>query len=226
MILIFTLPETLFSREDFSNLESRKTYFSKMFYFGRILDRRLKSGDFVNAFRMAKYTAVYLPSIFFATTSTYGSILFAVTGASIASKVYHYNTFQTGLLMGLPLTVGCTLGEASAGWISDLMIDTYAKRHRGYLKPEVRLWLIPLCLPMSIGIIAYGFVVQESRPWIDLAVCMAVAGFGLQVATTMVYTYCTDSYKPQSAEIGAMINLFRQCKLPASISLYIVSFNF
>ena len=131
-----------------------------MFYWGRILDRRLKASDFINAFRMAKYAAVYLPSLFFATASVYGSILFAGTGASIASKVYHYNTFQTGLLMGLPLTVGCTLGEASAGWISDLMIDTYAKRHRGYLKPEVRLWLIPLCFPMSIGIIAYGFVMH------------------------------------------------------------------
>lgn len=25
----------------------------------------------------------------------------------------------------------------------------------------------------------------------------------------MIYTYCTDSYKPQSGEIGAVINLFK-----------------
>ena len=92
--------------------------------------------------------------------------------------------------------VGCMLGEASAGWISDLLINAYAKRHRGYRKPEVRLWLVPLCLIMDIGIIAYGFMVQYDRPWIDLAVCMGVAGYGLQVSTTMTYTYCTDCYKP------------------------------
>ena len=167
MILIFTLPETLFSREGFSILESRKTYVSKMFYWGRVLDRRLKTSDFINAFRMAKYTAVYLPSIFFATSSTYCSVLFAVTGASIASKVYHYNTIQTGLLMGLPLTVGCTLGEASAGWISDLMIDTYAKRHRGYLKPEVRLWLIPLCLPILSALLRTALLSRNHAVLVD-----------------------------------------------------------
>lgn len=33
--------------------------------------------------------------------------------------------------------------------------------------------------------------------------------FGSQIGTTMIYTYATDSYKPQSGEIGAIINLFK-----------------
>ena len=210
ILLIFTFPETLFSREDFSILEGRKSYFSKLFYFGRVLDRRVKGRDFIDAFRMIKYTAVYLPCIFYCTANTYGSALFAVTGASIASTKYHFNTFQTGLLMGTPLMVGCMIGEGCSGWISDLLINGYAKRHGGYRKSEVRLWILPLVLTMDIGIIAYGFVVQDSRPWIDLAICMGVAGVGLQVGTTMTYTYCTDCYKPQAAEVGAIINLFRQ----------------
>ena len=45
------------------------------------------------------------------TTNMFGSILFAVTGAHIAAELYHFNTAQTGLLMGLPLTVGCTVGN-------------------------------------------------------------------------------------------------------------------
>jgi hypothetical protein len=121
--------------------------------------------------------------------------------------------------MGLPLTIGCMLGESCAGWISDMLINAYAKRHSGYRKPEVRLWLIPLCFIMDAGIVAYGFVVQQKRPWIDLAVCMAVAGFGLQVGTTMTYTYCTDCYKPQSAEVGSIINMCRFCKSTRIISI-------
>jgi hypothetical protein len=39
---------------------------------------------------------------------------------------------------------------------------------------------------------------------------MVVASIGVQAGTTLTYTYCTDCYKPQSAEVATMINLTRQ----------------
>lgn len=42
---------------------------------------------------------------------------------------------------------------------------------------------------------------------------MIFHSFGTQVGVTMVYTYATDSYKPQSGEIGAIINLFKSGEL-------------
>jgi MFS family permease len=148
------------------------------------------------------------------TANTYGSALFAVTGSHLAATLYHFNVAQTGLLMGVPLTIGCMIGEASAGWVSDLIINAYAKRHNGYRKPEIRLALLPGCLALVAGVIAYGPCVQGHKSWITLAVCMGVAGFGLQTGATMVYTYTTDCYKPQASEIGAVINLFKagKCK--------------
>lgn len=143
------------------------------------------------------------------TANTYGSALFAVTGSHIAKATYNFNLEQTGLFMGVPLTVGCIMGEASAGWVSDAILNAYAKRHNGYRKPEVRLYLLPLVGLLAIGTATYGYCIQTRRPWIDAAVCMAVSGFGTQAGTTMVYTYTTDSYKPQSGEIGAVINLFK-----------------
>ena len=111
--------------------------------------------------------------------------------------------------MGIPLMIGCMLGEASAGWISDILLNGYAKRHGGYRNPEARLFLLPLCITASIGIIMFGVVIQLGKPWIAAAVCMGVAGYGLQVGTTMTYTYTTDSYRHQSAEISAIINVYR-----------------
>lgn len=83
--------------------------------------------------------------------------------------------------MGLPLTIGCMIGEATAGWVSDLIINAYARRHDGYRKPEIRLALLPGCLAVIAGVIAYGPSVEHHDPWIVLAVCMAIAGFGLQI---------------------------------------------
>lgn len=211
VILIFTFPETLFSRTDFSNLEGT-SYLSKLGYQGKILDRQIRIYDFITPYRMIQYWAVSLPSIYWMTANTYGSALFAVTGSHLANKLYKFNVAQTGLLMGLPLTIGCMIGEASAGWISDMIINAYAKRHNGYRKPEVRLILLPGCITLLAGVIAYGPCVEEHKPWIALALCMGVAGFGLQVGATMVYTYTTDCYKPQSAEIGAVINLYKSGK--------------
>ena len=129
--------------------------------------------------------------------------------SSIASELYHFNTAQTGLLIGVPLTIGCLIGEACTGWISDLLINRYAKRHNGYRKPETRLYLAPIALLLPVGVIIHGVCVQNKTPWIGLAVGEVVASIGVQAATTLTYAYCTDCYKPQSAEISTLINAFR-----------------
>ncbi|RDL35802.1 Uncharacterized protein BP5553_06414 [Venustampulla echinocandica] len=210
IITVLTLPETLYSQngENVSNRE-KKSYLKKLLFHGKIVDRPIRLRDFGASFRMIKYGAVLLPCLYFGTANTYGSILYAVTGAKITSEVFKFNTGQTGMFMGIPLTVGCTIGEFGAGWVSDLIINNYAARHNGYRKPEVRLWLLPLCSLLFIGTSVYGYCIENEKPWIMAAVACAVAGVGSQVATTVVYTYITDSYKPQSGEVGAVINLIK-----------------
>lgn len=208
VMLLFTFPETLFSRESPAT-PSKTSFLSKLAFRGKVVDETIRPRDFITPYRMIRYWAVVLPSIYWMTANTYGSAMFAVTGSHLAAKLYHFNAAQTGLLMGVPLTIGCMLGEATAGWVSDMLINAYAKRHGGYRKPEIRLALLPGCVTLVAGVIAYGPCVQEHKPWIALALCMGFAGFGLQVGATMVYTYSTDCYKPQAAEIGAVINLFK-----------------
>ena len=213
LIALFTFPETLFSRRDFSKLEERP-FFQKMFVHGKVLDRKIRLRDFILPLRMVKYVAVTLPCIMYMVNLTYGSPLFAVTGSLIGKEYFHFNLEQTGLFLGVPLTVGCLIGEFSAGWVSDLIINTYAKRHGGYRKAEARLYLLPLVSLCAIGTGTFGYCIEHKKPWIQAMVCMAAAGFGSQVSTTVVYTYCCDSYKPQSSEISVIINFFKARKFP------------
>ena len=187
VIVILTLPETLFSRRDHTKLEKR-SYVQKLMFHGKVLDRRIQFRDFVGSLRMAKYAAVFFPAAWYMTANTYGSALFAVTGAQLASEVFGFELEQIGLFMGVPLTVGNLIGEALAGWVSDFIINSYAKRHDGYRKPEARLYLIPLTTLLAIGTATYGYCIQTGKPWIDAAVVMAISGVGTQVGTTMVYT--------------------------------------
>ena len=73
IIIIFTLPETLFSRRDASRLEKR-SYVQKLLFHGKVLDRRIKASDFVGSLRMARYLAVVLPAVWYMTANTYGKL--------------------------------------------------------------------------------------------------------------------------------------------------------
>lgn len=208
VLLIFTLPETLYSIEDDNKLKDL-SYGKKLVFYGKVLERPIRLRDFTISLRMVKYVAVILPAIYYGTCNTYGSILFAVTGAPISEEIFQFNVQQTGLFMGIPLTVGCFIGEASAGWVSDMFSNLYARRHSGHRKAESRLGLAPLCACICIGTATYGYCIENKRPWIDAAITMAISGFGAQVSATMVYTYCTDGYKAQAGEISVLLNLFK-----------------
>ena len=62
MVLILTLPETLFSRKDANELEHRN-YLKAMFGTGKILRRTLMPLDFVRPFLMLKFICVIVPAL-------------------------------------------------------------------------------------------------------------------------------------------------------------------
>jgi MFS family permease len=222
-VFLMSFPETLYSRTDFSNLENR-SYWNRLAFRGKVLDRKLTASDFLNNFKMLKYAAVVLPCVYYMTSNTYGSIIFVLTASSITEKLYGFDTGKTGVFLGVPLTVGCLIGEVCTGWISDLLINRYARTHDGYRKPEVRLHLAYLGLFLPAGLIINGVATAHGAPWIALAIGMLVASIGVQAATTLVYTYCSDCYKPQAAEISTIINLFRQ-SFAFTIGFYALPFG-
>lgn len=223
--ILFTFPETLYIRNS-PQRPLQPSYFKRMIFVGKYVDRKLRIMDVARALRMARYVAVIVPVIWYGTANAYGSVLFAITGSLFGTTRYHFDIEQVGLFLGIPLTIGCMLGEASAGWLSDLIVATDAKRRRGgQRKAEARLYLLPLCTLLAIGTSTYGYMIEERKPWIDAAVCMAVSGFGCQVGTTMIYTYTTDCYKAQSGEVGAVINLFKSSEYMLSRP-YLVATNY
>lgn len=128
------------------------------------------------------------------TCFSYGTVLFATTGAQVFAEFYHFNVEQTGLILSIPLLIGCLIGELNAGWVTDWMVYRYAKRHDGIRKPEARLNAIWLALLIPIGVIIEGVCLThfKTAKWVGPAFGMGIACLGLQVATTVVYTYTTD----------------------------------
>lgn len=177
---------------------------------------------------MFKYLAVTIPGLYYMTCFGYGSVLFATTGSQLFKQFYNFTVSQTGLMLSIPLLIGCVIGESNAGWLVDWMVRQYAKKHDGLRLPEARLNALWGGLLVPIGVIIEGVCLThfKTASWVGAAFGMGIANCGLQIVTTVTYTYTTDvsnflrstvaqvliqiqCYKPQSAEISCLLNVFR-----------------
>ncbi|OCT53997.1 MFS general substrate transporter [Cladophialophora carrionii] len=220
---IFCLPETIYSRRTIANQRERSFMDLLLFRKSTLQDRRLKFSDFLRPFYMLKYVAIVVPGLYYMTAFGFGSVMFAATGSQLFRSLYHFNVAQTGMLLSIPLLIGCLIGEMNAGWLTDWMVYRYAKRNGGRREPEPRINALALAALCPIGIIIDGVCLSHYRTtsWVGAAFGMGIANFGLQIATTVTYTYCTDCYKPQSSEISSILNVFRNV-FSMTISFYAI----
>ncbi|RAL58789.1 hypothetical protein DID88_009202 [Monilinia fructigena] len=107
------------------------------------------------------------------------------------------------------LMIGSLLGEFSAGKASDYVMYRVARRNGDIRKPEYRLYLCCLsAVFMPTGLIIFGATVGKTLYFIPL-IGLAIGVFGLQIASTTLYAYVSDCYKPQTPETGVLFNLSR-----------------
>ncbi|KAH8811170.1 major facilitator superfamily domain-containing protein [Xylogone sp. PMI_703] len=222
---LFFLPETLYSR---NNAMSHKqhTYMDRLLFRVSLTDRKLQLKDFWKCLYMLKYLAVTLPGLYYMTAFGYGSVLFATTGSQLFKEFYDFSVSQTGLMLSVPLLIGCVIGEANAGWLTDWMVRRYAKKNDGVRMPEARLDALWFGLLTPIGVIIEGICLTHYKTvsWVGTAFGMGIANCGLQCATTVTYAYTTDCYKAQSAEISSLLNVFRSV-YSMTISFYAIPFG-
>ncbi|KAI1110440.1 MFS general substrate transporter [Nemania sp. NC0429] len=212
VVIACCLPETLFSREPRDDDIKERSFSDLLLFRSLPVRRRIRLHDFARPFIMLKYLAISLPAVYYMTCLAYGSVLFATTGSVVYKEFYGFNVIQTGLILSIPLIIGNAIGEAGAGWFIDRLLFLHAKRHNGERPPEARLDALWFALLLPIGTIINGVSISHSETvsWVGNAFGMAIANVGFQVSTTVVYAYCTDCYKPQSVEVSAVFNFFRQ----------------
>lgn len=195
LVYVLTVPETLYPRVVTEAQPRRRTWTQNMTLQGRANPTgQLRLIDFFRPFQMLKYPSVLLPSFYYAVAFAHGSILFIISSAQLFAADYGYKARQTGLLLGIPITVGSVLGELISGGLSD-WISERRSLARGKRKPEDRLLaIIPSFFLTPLGIIIEGVCLQNSTHFMGVAMGIATASFGLQVATTVVYTYTSEVF--------------------------------
>ncbi|EPE04869.1 mfs general substrate transporter [Ophiostoma piceae UAMH 11346] len=214
LVTLFCLPETLFSRDPrFLHNRTHERSFKEMLFRlkGNLIpERRLQGRDFFTAFDMLKYPSVAFPFWFYTWSWTFINILPAISMAKIYGSRYGFASGQIGLCTGIPLIIGCLIGEVCGGKMSDFILYKMARKNGGQAKPEHRLVLTCISAVFGpTGMIIFGVCIQKEYNYIVPLVGLAVGVLGLQITSTCLYAYLSDCYRPQTPESAVLMNFSR-----------------
>jgi len=182
LVNLFCLPETLFHRDTAAGQSlqaTRQSWLRLLTFNGAVIRRKLKLWEFTHVFIMLKYPSVLLPALYYSISFGLGSVLFAVTGSKAFGSIYHFDTAQVGMAIGLSTFVGTLIGELAAGPISDRLIYMYTKAHDGKVKPEARLQgMWPGFVIMPAGVIIEGVALEKKTHWAGPVMGIGIGAFG------------------------------------------------
>jgi MFS family permease len=192
--LALTFPETLYSRAIESlQRPCMSLYQEEMLRKKREDGRRMNVSHFLYPIQMLKYPSVVLPSIYYAAVSGYANMIFVVSSAALFHHFYHFKAWQTGLLLGTPLTLGSWVGEFGAGGFSDWVTERRAINRQGRRIAEDRLLaMLPGVVLAPLGLLIEGFCVQHQTHWAGAGLGIGIASAGFQIVTTVTYAYMAE----------------------------------
>ncbi|KAE8378666.1 major facilitator superfamily domain-containing protein [Aspergillus bertholletiae] len=209
-LYIFFGPETRYiSAEGRSGGSSfRREYFSLR----RIDPAPFRLSDFIGPLRLFTNIPVLLAAIAYAMVFLFASVLNSVEVPQLLQVKFRLNAEQLGLQF-IGLITGSLLGEVLGGIMSDMWMNTRARRIGHKPAPEYRLWLSYIGYLVTIaGVVVFLVCTEQATEgkWIVSPVIgTGIAAFGNQVVTTVLTTYAVDTYPQGAGSVGVFINFVR-----------------
>ncbi|CAH0036979.1 unnamed protein product [Clonostachys rhizophaga] len=154
------------------------------------------------------------PVIFYAGFS-YGSYLiwFNVLGATasivLSGEPYNFSSSMVGLSY-LSCCVGVIAGSLTSGRLSDWLTIKLARRNKGIMEAEHRLWPFSLCvIIVPSSLILWGVGAQHGIHWMGLCVAMGCLAFTMTMGVTLSVNYLIDSYHGISSDALVAVIIVR-----------------
>ncbi|KAF1836125.1 MFS general substrate transporter [Decorospora gaudefroyi] len=138
-------------------------------------------------------------------------VLISITLSQIFSAPpYNFSVSAVGAT-NVSSFVASLLATLVAGPIIDGVAKYMAKRNHGTFEPEFRLPVMCTYLIFTAaGFFAWGESLYNEDPWpIPVIVCMGLINLGVQLGTTAVVTYVSDSHREEAAEAFAIMNFIK-----------------
>jgi hypothetical protein len=185
-----------------------KTYIQKL----ALLDKKREFNLFRTMLRPLLFLS--LPSVVYAGFS-YGSnlvwfnVLNGTASLILSAAPYNFSSSMVGLSYVSPL-VGVACGSFYSGVIGDRIVLWLARRNKGVLESEHRLWLFSASLILIPGsLILWGVGAAHHIHWFGLIFAMGVIAASNSIGVQLSVSYCIDSYKDLSGEAMVTVIIIR-----------------
>ncbi|OAG36973.1 hypothetical protein AYO21_08826 [Fonsecaea monophora] len=140
-----------------------------------------------------------------------------------SQETYNFTALQAGLVYISPF-IGGILGTAVAGRVSDIIVRFMARKNGGVYEPEFRLVMaIPVAISTTIGLMGFGWSVEERDAWIVPTFFFGVISFGCSLGSTTSITFCVDSYRQYAGEALVTLNFSKNIFHGLVFSLFFAS---
>ncbi|KAK5123781.1 hypothetical protein LTR85_002417 [Meristemomyces frigidus] len=137
------------------------------------------------------------------------NVLNGTASLILGGAPYNFPAWAVGLSYVSPL-VGVAIGSAYTGYIGDRIVLKLARRNKGVLEPEFRLWLfLPSLLLVPFGLILWGVGAAHAIQWFGCVFAMGVIALTNTLGIQLSVSYCIDSYKDLSGEAMVTVILVR-----------------
>lgn len=193
------------------NVARRKTLYQKLKLFDK---QELRYPNRLKDMILRPLIFLSFPVIFYAGFS-YGSsliwfnVLNGTASLILSGKPYGFSSSIVGLTYISPL-IGMTLASLFIGGIGDWLVLKLARRNRGIMESEYRLWLFSISiLLVPGGLILWGVGAAHNVQWFGIVFAMGVIGFTNTVGVQLSVSYCIDSYRELSGEAMVTVILIR-----------------
>ncbi|KAL4888640.1 MFS general substrate transporter [Aspergillus ambiguus] len=187
---------------------STKTYIQKLAIIGPTQPN--------NLLRRCWHILYYLswPVVFYAGFS-YGSylvwfnVLNGTASIILGSAPYNFGSSMVGLSY-VACCIGVVLGSLFTGRFSDWLTIRLARRNKGVMEAEQRLWPFVICLLTVPGsLILWGVGAAHEVHWFGLLVAMCLLASANTCGITLSVNYLVDSYGEVSGDAMSSIILVR-----------------
>ncbi|KAK3689249.1 major facilitator superfamily domain-containing protein [Podospora appendiculata] len=161
---------------------------------------------FVRPFVILFYPAVLWAFLIYGTTLTWIVVFSVVNGVIFVKEPYNFSISQTGLISLSPFIM-TAIGEIISGPLNDWICMYLTKKNKGIYEPEFRLPLMVVAVIFGVvGFFGFGATVQAQTHWLGPVLCFGFANVSLVFASTCVFGYVVDSYRPLNEEAFVAIN--------------------
>lgn len=187
---------------------SNKTFAQKLALWGNYPGE----GMIQRAIRSLKYLS--WPVIFYAGFS-YGSyliwfnVLNATASIILGGAPYNFKASMVGLSY-LSCCIGVVIGSFLSGKLSDILTIRLARRNKGIMEAEHRLWPFLICLVfVPVGLILWGVGAAHGVHWFGLIVAMCILALTTTIGVSISVNYMIDSYHDISGDAIVTVILVR-----------------